>query len=278
MLESPLTAYLLELRQESTLEALQAYCLTLDLLVSDAIASLRNFCMRQPSLPYVTAPGNIDKALRGIQHCDVPGRINTAFVSEVLDIRGSSARQIVLWLKRTGFVNADESPTGLYVRFRDKATAASAAGDALRTGYAALYARNPMMHTLPDADIGELIMKSTGLGLGSNVVTLMIAAINGLRAHAGIDRPERAMAGSVHAPHQVSAGAGPMRSPDTGGRGMIQAHANSPAIALKGPSSQMWSKVQGSSAFTIYLALPETSDSVVLSAIFKAMKDNLLGG
>ena len=243
--------------------------------------------MRQPTLPYVTAPGNIDKVLRGIQRCDVPGRINAGFVSEVLDIRGSSARQIVLWLKRTGFINADESPTDLYARFRNKATTASAASDALRTGYATLYALNPMMHTLADADIGALIMKTTGLGLGSNGVTLMIAAINGLRAHAGSDRPEQMKSGNAQPSHQSSSGATPMPSADGGqtrqgadlrGTGMTQAYANIPAITLKSPPASMLSKMQGSTAFTIYLALPETSDSAVLSAIFKAMKDNLLGG
>lgn len=243
--------------------------------------------MRRPSLPYVTAPGNINKVLHGIQRLDVPNLVNVEFISEALDIRGSSARQMVLWLKRTGFVSAHETPTGLYARFHDRNTSGSAALDALRIGYAALYARNPVLHNLPDMEISALIMNSTGLGLGSNVVALTMASINALRAYAGLFRHELMREGAPARPSPM-AKAGSGNLPDAKARSLsgsrihgasaLPDDVNDPIRSMERPVSPILSRMQGSTAFTIYLALPETADSAVLAAIFKSLKENLLGG
>jgi hypothetical protein len=43
------------------------------------------------SLPYLSSPGNIDKALNGIKSAAVPDRVSQDFVKTILKIPGGSA-------------------------------------------------------------------------------------------------------------------------------------------------------------------------------------------
>jgi len=93
------------------------------------------------SLPYVTATGNIEKALRGIQSAATPQRVSQDFVKTILQIPGGSGNQMTSFLKKIGFVNPDSAPSDLYRRFRNASTAGSAAAAAMKIGYAPLSQR-----------------------------------------------------------------------------------------------------------------------------------------
>jgi len=108
------------------------------------------------SLPYITAPGNIDKALRGIKTAATPERVSQDFVKTILQIPGGSGAQTTAYLKKIGFVNTDGTPSGIYKKFRNSASSGAAAAEALRAGYAALYKRNEYMHQLSDEKIRGL--------------------------------------------------------------------------------------------------------------------------
>jgi hypothetical protein len=51
------------------------------------------------SLPYVSSPGNIVKALNGIKAAAVPDRVSQDFVKTILKIPGGSGDQIDFILK-----------------------------------------------------------------------------------------------------------------------------------------------------------------------------------
>lgn len=51
-------------------------------------------------LPYVTAPGNIDRALRGIQSAATPESVSQDFVKTILLIPGGSGNQMTSFLKK----------------------------------------------------------------------------------------------------------------------------------------------------------------------------------
>ena len=71
------------------------------------------------SLPYVTSPGNIQKALQGISKASVPERVSGDFVKTVLKIPGGSGDQITTLLKKIGFSDSSGNPTQRYIKFRN---------------------------------------------------------------------------------------------------------------------------------------------------------------
>ena len=54
------------------------------------------------SLPYVSSPGNIDKALNGIRSAAVPERVSQDFVKTILKIPGGSGDQMTAFFEEIG--------------------------------------------------------------------------------------------------------------------------------------------------------------------------------
>src|SRR2546427_8645328 len=108
--------------------------------------------MADVQLPYVTGYGNITKALQKIQTAQTPPRFTQDFLATKLGLKGGSARPVISFLKRTGFLASDGTPTSLYNRFRNKAQRGAAAAEAVRTGYVRLYEVNEYAHDLTDAE------------------------------------------------------------------------------------------------------------------------------
>ena len=84
------------------------------------------------ALPYVTAPGNVEKALKGVISAATPERITQDFVKTILKIPGGSGDQMTSFLKKIGFANKDGTPSTIYTRFRNESTRGAAAAEALK--------------------------------------------------------------------------------------------------------------------------------------------------
>jgi hypothetical protein len=209
------------------------------------------------ALPYVTAPGNIEKALRAIQSAATPSTVSQDFVKTILGIPGGSGNQMTSFLKKIGFVNGDGSPSELYKSFRNTSTTAKAAADALRTGYAPLYVRNEYMYKLPDDKLRGLIIEETGQSNDSTVVSLILACIKAIKKFASW---------SVESSDATSANQSltlPIPPAKTLGVEATRSRHDSNGIGLN-------------LSYTINLNLPASSDVSVFNAIFKSLKENLL--
>src|SRR5665811_197061 len=115
--------------------------------------------MAQAKLPYVTAYGNIKKALEKVQAASTPSRFTHDFLATKLGMSGGSARPIVPFFKRIGFIGSDGSPTELYRQFRGTdAQRGAAAAEGLKTGYAPLYEINEYAHDLAESALKALIV------------------------------------------------------------------------------------------------------------------------
>lgn len=136
------------------------------------------------ALPYVTSPGNIPKALNGIRKAAVPDRISIDFVKTILKIPGGSGDQMNSFLKKTGFVNVDGSPSDLYKKFRNPSQSGVAVATLIRNAYAPLYVRNEFAHELSDDDLIGLLVEETGQPHDSNQVKLVFACIKQLKSFA----------------------------------------------------------------------------------------------
>jgi len=206
------------------------------------------------TLPYVTATGNIERALRGIQEAATPTRVSQDFVKTILGIRGGSGAQMTSFLKKIGFSNTDGTPTEIYIKFRNPSTSGRAAAAALKYGYGPLFIRNEYMYRLPDEKLRGLIIEETGQSSDSSVVAMALASIKAIKKFADwsgssaedkeetIESPQ---VPSTHVEHQAS-------------------------------STVKRSGVGLNLSYTINLNLPATSDVSVFNAIFKSLKENLL--
>jgi hypothetical protein len=208
------------------------------------------------SLPYVTAPGNVEKALLGIKAAATPERVSQDFVKTILKVPGGSGDQIASFLKKIGLVNIDGTPSDIYKKFRNSSTTGKAAAEALRTGYAPLYRRNEFMHQLSDDELRGLIIEETGQENESSVVTLVLSCIKAIKKFADWseksdqDKPDREEPRSLPATH----------------------------VELGAPPAAKSERVGLNLSYTINLNLPATSDVAVFNAIFKSLKENLLKG
>jgi hypothetical protein len=52
------------------------------------------------SLPYVTAPGNVDRALLGIKQAATPPTVSHDFVKTILGIKGGSGNQMTAYRRK----------------------------------------------------------------------------------------------------------------------------------------------------------------------------------
>lgn len=145
------------------------------------------------TLPYVTAPGNIEKALNGIKAAATPSSVSLDFVKTILKIPGGSGNQMTAYLKKIGFTGPDGAPTDIYNRFRNQATQGEAAAEALKIGYKPLYVRNEYMYELDDKQLRGLIVEETGEAADSNVVPLVASCIKAIKKYAKWtgDKPEK---------------------------------------------------------------------------------------
>ena len=204
------------------------------------------------TIPYITSPGNIEKALNAIKAAATPDRVTQDYVKTILKIPGGSGDQVTSFLRKIGFVNSDSSPSEIYKKFRNSATSGKAAAEALRAGYAPLYKRNEFMHALPDEQLKGLIIEETGAGGDSSVPSLILSSINAVKKFAKFD------------------GAEVIEEPPTNNNA-------SRALTLpeikQNPSAQ---KLGMNLSYTINLNLPATSDIAVFNAIFKSLKEHLL--
>lgn len=201
------------------------------------------------NLPYITAPGNIERALRSIQSAATPEKVSQDFVKTILKIPGGSGNQTTSFLKKIGFVAGDGSPSDIYKRFRNPSSAGKAAADALKVGYGPLYTRNEYMHQLSDDKLRGLIIEETGQGEDSAVVSLVLASIKAVKKFAKFTPDDD-------------------KEPTTE-LATLPKEPTPESISLK-------RYVGLNLAYTINLNLPATSDVAVFNAIFKSLKENLL--
>lgn len=214
------------------------------------------------TLPYLNACGNITRGLEKIKTAQTPERFSHDFLSDTLGMRGGSARPLISYLKRTGFLGADGVPTDQYKSFRNPTQSKAAAARALRTGYAPLFKMAEAAHMLDDSKLKGLIVQATGLEANSSSVKGILGSFKALREFAGDAEPE---------PEGVTGDGDTGDSSDGGSEGGSGGGAGSGGGEVGGQLP-----VGVGLSYTINLHLPATSEIAVFNAIFKSLRENLL--
>jgi hypothetical protein len=198
----------------------------------------------EQQLPYISAVGNITKVLNKIIEAQTPDRFTVDFLGTKLGMTGGSATPLIPFLKRTGFLNPDGTPTALYSRFRNDGQRGAAGAEALRKGYARLFQSNEYANALSDEDLKGLVVQISGLDKSSSTFKAIVGSFKALKEFADFE----ATADETHDEH--------------GGD-----HDHAPEKRLLGGVNL---------GYTINLHLPATSDVAVFNAIFKSLREHLL--
>lgn len=214
--------------------------------------------MATAKLPYMVSPGLIAKILAKIQEARRPDRFTQDFLETKLGHSGGSAMAFIPLLKRMGFLASDGVPTRLYDRFRNTSTQGAAMAEGMRAAYSELFERNEYAYEMPKEKLTSLIVEITGAAKEDRVVQAIVSTFLALKNFADFEAKE----------HED---------------GTVERGKSAPTSAaeqerqLPVPQRSYASEAVGLNlAYTINIVLPETTNPEVFTAIFRALKENML--
>ncbi len=206
------------------------------------------------TLPYVTATGNISKAIEGIKKAATPPKVSGDFVKNILGIKGGSGDQITSFLKKIGLADSSGSPTEIYNRVRNPSTSGQAIAEAMRIAYRPLFDRNEYVYSLDDEALKGLIVEETGNAHDSNPVKMAFSSFKSLNELADFETSDVTPEDLVPSPQKVE-------NSRQESREFNELGSSSPKLNI---------------GYNIHLNLPATDDIAVFNAIFRSLKENLL--
>ena len=200
--------------------------------------------------PYMFSYGLLEKILTKARSAATPSKFTQDYLKTKLGFPSGSAMAFIPFAKRLGLLNQDGTPSDLYTRFRnpDDRLSGVAIAEAMRRGYADLFARNEYVHAMDEDGLRGLVIEATGLDKDSKVVAAITKTFLTMREFADFE------AAPETAPLETRSGAA--------------TPTPTPLLAQGAP--------QLGFSTTIYLNLPNTSDIAVFNAIFKSLRENLL--
>lgn len=214
------------------------------------------------NLPYCTSVGTLVNMLEKIKSASVPERFTQDFVSTKLAMKGGTAAACIPFVKKMGFVASDGTPTELYREFRNPRKSRIAVGKAFKKLYQKLYEMNEYIHDATDQEVLGLIVECTGGEKDSTVTKSTLSTLNMLRKISDFDNESDGDVDSLDATISRTPPADP--NPQSVSQFQI-------------PSPQQPSNKGINLAYTINLNLPATKDIEVFNAIFKSLKEHILG-
>ncbi len=207
--------------------------------------------MTASTLPYLASPGSLTKALDKIKSAATPERVTYDFISTIIGVKGGGGRSLIPFLKRSGLVKTDGSPSELYNQFRNPSSSKAAAAAAFRISYKALLEKNEFAHSLSDEDLKGTIVEITGDKPDSSVTRLTLATIKAFKAFCDF---ESKSTGRKHDTHKE------VEKESIGKTG------------TGGETKDLGIRI----GYNINLNLPATDDIRVFDAIFRSLKEHLL--
>ena len=143
------------------------------------------------TVPVMASTGLIPKILDQIIKAKTPVRYTAEFQSDVLGYGSASARPFIGVLKKLGFISSDGAPTSLYRQFRSNRYRRRAMAEAIRQGYASLYAVEEFVHELSAEKLKFLIVHVTGHDKNVSTVGMIVRTFRALREYADFEEKSK---------------------------------------------------------------------------------------
>jgi len=207
--------------------------------------------MAQHNIPYMSVPGTLVRILEKIKSAGTPTNFNGDFLAKTLDFKGGNYKTFIPWAKKIGLINSDGTPSQLYKKFRNPSSSKGSLGEALRKGYAELFAKDEKCYKLDKPKLKGLVMEATGEPHDSKVLELMVNSfwnaktLADFESYSGEDDEE-----------------------DEEEQEELNNESKEKSLNDK--------KINLGLNYTINLVLPKTDDPAIYNAIFKSLRENLL--
>jgi hypothetical protein len=201
--------------------------------------------------PYVSGYGGVPKLFAKIKEAAVPPKFTQDFVSTALDLKSSSYRAMIPLLKRLGFIDQANVPTQAYRAFRDKSLSGKVMAERLREAYKSLFTANEYAWKLGKKELQDRLKSLLGAAEDDHAIPNIASTFLELSKLAdwGVATPTV---------KQDVKREGEEESDQPGAREEV----------FKGRLGL---------SYTINLNLPATTEIEVFNAIFKSLRENLLG-
>jgi len=204
--------------------------------------------------PYVNGYGGIPKLFDKIKEAAVPAKFTYDFLNTVLGLKSSSFRAMIPLLKRLGFIDQSNVPTKAYKDFRDPSLSGGVMAERIREAYRAVYAANEYAHKLDRKELQSKLKSLIGAAEDDANIPYIAGTFLELVKIASWDE-------SFTMPHNV-ASIEALDEPEVVGKSRTRVIGNQEHLGL---------------SYTINLNLPATTEIEVFNAIFKSLKEHLLG-
>lgn len=207
--------------------------------------------MAAKNIPYFSVPGTLTKILEKIKSAGTPENFNGDFLEETLGFKGGNYKTFIPWAKKLGLINSDGTPTALYKKFRNPTTSKASLGEALRKGYADIFAKNEAADKLDKPSFKGLVMEATGEAHDSKMLELIVNSFWNAKALAEFE--------TAMAPEATN-----------------ESENTQENTSENSSNTNTAAKVKLGLNYTINLVLPKTDDPAIYNAIFKSLRENLL--
>jgi Family of unknown function (DUF5343) len=202
-------------------------------------------------IPYLASISNVDAIIQKIRGAGTPPKFTHDFLSSSLGFRSSNDRGFIKVLRTLGMVASDGTPTDRYNAFKNQLSGGSAMADGLREGWSAIYLADTLAHTRNATELQETFKTVTGKS--DSVAKKMATTFKALAKFGDFN------ATAVNAGDQ-------------------QADEDSSDVQDDSSSNDQTPIKLGSLNLRhdVHLHLPPTSDVAVYTAIFRALREELL--
>lgn len=212
--------------------------------------------MATKNIPYFAVPGTLVRILEKIKAAGTPENFNADFLENTLGFKGGNYRTFIPWAKKLGLINSDGTPSALYKKFRNPTTSKVSLGEALKTGYSDIFAKDEGAHKLDKQKFKGLVMEASGLAHDNKVLELMVNSFWNAKSLAEFS----------------ASGATPDNDNEQDDDTTTDKIPDNSGSSSDGKTKRMHLGLN----YTINLVLPKTDDPAIYNAIFKSLRENLL--
>ena len=205
-------------------------------------------------IPYMASSGNIDAIIQKIRNAGTPPRFTHEFLSSTLGFRSSNDRNIPKVLRALGMITNDGVPTERYNAFKNELTGGLALAEGLREGWSKLYLADQTAHDRTSTELQQIFKTVTGKS--DAVAQKMATTFTALVKHADFSSPA-APPINDKADHDSNSD----EDVETSSSRSVEFSQGAPLINLR---------------HDVHVHLPPTTDPAVYTAIFRALRDELL--
>ena len=113
-------------------------------------------------IPYMAQVGNVSAILSKIQSAGSPSKFTHDFLYTTLGFRGTGDRGVIKVLRKMGFLNPDNTPTARYNEFRSAKSGKRTLADGLREAFPEVFLADTNAQNLSAGELVEIFKSVSG--------------------------------------------------------------------------------------------------------------------